>query len=192
MNLMATTFAGATAAFTISLVVSFWARPQDPWQEALRTITRLPPKAFTSLPAPVRAALERRKCFIPQSKEYPEPHNVIKGHFRSARQLDWAVLCSRNDSSQVFVFWAGRANRIDSLGPTSDMGYLQGLGPQGIGYSRVISAATPEQILEYAREFDGPIPPQPIHDGIEDAFVGKASWIAYFTGKKWISLAGAD
>ena len=189
---MTTTCAGASVAFAVSLAVSSWARPQDPWQEAVRIITRLPPKAFTSLPAPVRAALERRKCTIPQSKEYPEPHNVIKGHFRSARQLDLAVLCSRNDSSQVFVFWAGRANNVDSLGRSSDMGYLQELGPQGIGFSRAISAASREQILEYAREFDGPIPSEPIHDGIEDAFVGKASGIAYFTGKKWISLAGAD
>ena len=189
---MTTTFTAATVALALSLVVSFWTRPQDRWQEALRTITRLPPSAFPSLPAPVRAALERRKCTIPQSKEYPEPHNVIQGHFRSARQLDLAVLCSRNDSSHVFVFWAGRANRVDSLGPASDIGFLQELGPQGIGFSRAISVATPEQILEYAREFDGPIPPEPIHDGIEDAFVGKASGIAYFTGRKWISLAGAD
>ena len=189
---MATAFAGATVAVAVSLAVSFWGKPQDPWDEALRTITRLPPKAFTSLPAPVRAALERRKCTIPQSKEYPEPHNVIKGHFRSARQFDLAVLCSRNDSSQVLVFWAGRANSVDSLGRASDKGFLQMLGPQGIGFSRAISVAAPEQILDYAREYDGPIPPEPIHDGIEDAFVGKASGIAYFTGKKWISLAGAD
>ncbi len=165
---------------------------QDQWQEAERNITRLAPSAFPSLPPAIRSALERRNCTIPQTVEIGGPHNVIAGHFRRPGQLDWAVLCSRGGISRVLVFWAGRATTIDSLAPSPDLDYLQSLGPQGIGFSRAISVASRAYILDHAKEYRGPRPPEPIHDGIDDAFVGKASGIHYFTGKRWIGLAGAD
>jgi len=164
----------------------------DPWVEAERKIIRLAPSAFPSLPRAVRAELERRRCTIPQTIEIAGPHNVISGHFKNTKQVDWAVLCSRGGSSTVLVFWRGGVARVDSLGSSRDAGFLQTLGPQGIGFSRIISVASREFILDHAREYDGPIPAEPIHDGINDAFAGKASGIAYFTGKKWIGLAGAD
>jgi len=80
---------------------------------------------------------------------------------------------------------------VDSLRTESDVGYLQGLG-DGIGFSRAISSVDSTFILEGYEAFGGPTPPPIDHDGIDDAFLGKASVVHYWYEGKWLTLQGMD
>jgi hypothetical protein len=169
------------------------AQTPEQWRAAARTIRRLPPDSFPRLPVAVRSALSARGCTVPQAFVERHPHNVIAGHFARARQRDWAVLCSRHDSSSVLIFWGpGGTTAPDELGWTSDAGYLQGIGAGRIGYSHMITVATPARIREYAASFGGPRPKRLDHDGVEDVFAEKGSTVFYLEEGRWRSLAGAD
>ena len=164
-----------------------------PWRVAARAIRRLPPDSFPQLPPSVRSELEVRGCSVPQSFTSDRPHNVIVASFAKAGQVDWAVLCSRQDSSSVLIFWGGADPGPPTVFPrSSDAGFLQGIGEGRIGYSRVLLVASPGQIREYAAAFGGFLPKVLDHDGVEDAFAGKASVVAYMEGGHWLTLTGAD
>jgi hypothetical protein len=164
------------------------------WAAAERNIVRLRPSAFQSLPSDVRAYLEKRTCTIPQSPEIDQqPNNVIQGRFTSAGQQDIAVLCSVRGTSAVLVFRGGSVSRVAELATAADKGFLQVTGPNTIAFSRVIGVASPETIREYYKGFGGPAPPARLeHDGIDDAFVGKASTVRYWSNGKWLKLTGMD
>lgn len=161
--------------------------------QAADPITRLSPSRFQLLPAPVKKDLARRGCTIPQSPEPKTIHNVIRGHFANPTQTDFAVLCSINGQSSILVYWAGNTLQpVARLATSGDEGYLQSLGPGPMSFSRVLSPTNRNAILTYYREFKGPKPPPIDHQGIDDAFRGKASVIHYFYKGRWYQLAGAD
>jgi hypothetical protein len=175
-------------------VVPLSQAPQIDWNAAERNIVRLKPAAFRSLPAAVRAHLEERACTIPQSPEIDEqPNNVIKGRFTSAKQQDIAVLCSVKGTSSILVFRGGSVSDVAEIASTEDRSFLQTTGPNTIGFSRAVFVASPSAIRGFHKEFGGPTPPSPLdHDGINDAFVGKASTIHYWSGGRWLELTGMD
>jgi hypothetical protein len=164
----------------------------EQWANAAQAIRRLPPAAFPRLPATIRQALAQRGCTVPQTFIDPGPHNVIRGHFARPRQTDWAVLCSRQDTSVVLVFWAGRATAPATLNPGPDATFLQGIGGGAIGFSRVLRVARASRIRQYAKDQGGLLPTRMDHDGLEDAFAEKGSTIAYWDAGQWLTLAGAD
>ena len=168
--------------------------PPEAWVQAERDIVRLKPGAFSSLPAAVRADLEKRMCTIPQADGVDEdgPHNVIRGRFTSAASTDIAVLCSRDGVSTILVFRGGRTTNVAELAPVPDKNFLQTGHPKAIVFSRAILVAKPAEIGVYYKEFGGPKPPPLDHDGIHDAFVSKASIIRYWYGGKWLELTGMD
>lgn len=162
------------------------------WAAAAGAIRRLPPSSF-SQPRAVRDALNERGCTIPQSF-YPEhPHNVVSGAFARQGQRDWAVLCSVKGRSAILIFWAGRAIPGPAeLGPADDADFLQGIGNDKIGYSREIGRADMAWIREHAEAYGGPLPKRLDHDGVNDAFVEKASHVFYYEDGSWQALAGSD
>jgi hypothetical protein len=169
------------------------AQTPEAWEAAARTIRRLPPDLFPQLPVAIRSALKARGCTVPQSFTSDRPHNVITGSFARPGQQDWAVLCSHHDSSSVFVFLAGADARPPTeLARASDAGFLQGIGRGEIGFSRLLAVASPAEIRGYAAAFGGSLPRVLDHDGVEDAFAGKASEISYLEDGRWLALTGAD
>ena len=165
----------------------------EAWDIAAHQVHRLPPDSFPQLPPQVRRALKVRDCSVPQSFTSDRPHNVVAGSFARVGQQDWAVLCSRQDSSSVLIFWGGAGAEAPTEFPrTADAGYLQRLGAGRIGYSRLIDAASPARIREYAAWLDSPLPKTLDHDGVEDAFAEKASVVSYLEDGRWLALAGAD
>jgi len=162
------------------------------WERADLTTTRLPPTAFASLPGALQSELHRRGCTVPQTYDGGPPHNVIQGRFLNASKTDWAVLCSRNRRSLILVFWEGVATNVSELAEQPDSSYLQVTFHQTIGFSRKLGVATPQQIREQHRIFGGPKPPPLDHDGVEDAFLDKASVVWYRHGSQWLQLTGAD
>src|SRR5437773_1573493 len=83
---------------------SFAQLPDDlkrKFDQADQKIVRLPPSAFPELPGNVARELQRRGCTIPQEAFTKRPHNVVRGEFARPGQLDWAILCSVNQTSRL-------------------------------------------------------------------------------------------
>lgn len=185
----------ATVGLLVSCGIALPVHAQTPndWAAAARSIRRLPPSGFPQLPRAVQAALEKRRCTIPQSFYPKRPHNVVSGSFARPGQRDWAVLCSVGGRSTILVFWAGGATPAPAeLAPTDDAVFLQGIGDGQIGYSRAIDRVDTAWIREHAEAYDGPLPKRLDHDGINDAFVEKASQVFYYEDGAWQELAGSD
>ena len=176
--------------FTVSVlgfVVMSFAQSLESW------IVRLSPTAFPELPANLVQELQRRGCTIPQEAySKTKPNNLIKGEFAKPGQRDWAVLCSVNRSTTLLAFRNDRDTNPDTVNTSDDRSYLQGREGGEISYSREITAAGRDFILRHYRAYGGPEPPPIDHQGIDDAFVGKASVTWYFHRGKWLRLQGAD
>lgn len=162
------------------------------WDSANRAVLRLAPSSFKDLPKDIVQELERRQCTIPQLTGSRQQQNVIHGEFIKKGQTDWAVLCSHNMISSLLVFAGGSPANPTKLVEQPDREKLQVTGPGQIGYSWLISAVDEDYILKHYRANNGPKPPPIDHQGIDDAFVEKASVIHYYYNRKWLRLAGAD
>jgi len=157
-------------------------------------IKRLSPSAFPQLPPSIRQTLERRGCRIPQLWEgwLSKRHNVIRGAFIRKNRIDWAVLCSIGGRSTILVFPRGATKPAVELAPQDDADFVQGVGDGKTGFSRGIGVAGRKHILDYYEAYGGPKPPPLDHQGINDAFAGKASVVRYFYRGEWLELQGAD
>jgi hypothetical protein len=165
------------------------------WDTADRATVRLKPSVFPDLAAPIRADLERRGCTIPQDayERGRPPHNIIRGRFTSAIQMDVAVLCSINRVSVILVYRGGSTKGVAELAKHPDRDFLQGMGPdQPIAFSRGLNTVSPKYIEDHAAAYNKPKPPPLDHDGIDDGFDGKASVVWYWYGGKWLALQGAN
>lgn len=180
----------AVLVFAVSTLQEF--APQEAWTQADLATVRLDPERFVDLPGPLRRELKRRGCTIPQTCIGCAPHNVISGRFRSAKTVDWAVLCSRSRTSSIVVFWGGSPHAAEELSSAPDANFLQEIGAGSIGYSRAIGVASPAYIRSKHEAFGGPEPPRLDHDGINDAFIEKASVVRYWHEGKWLRLTGMD
>ncbi len=176
----------------VAALPSQWIPTNRDWDEAAKMIHRLSPSSFPQLPAAIVSDLNRRRCTIPQADGESRPHNVIRGSFIRKGQIDWAVLCSRDGESSILVFRAGSAEVVSQLAKGSDKTWLQTVGDGKIGYSRMIKSADGPYIVGHHEAFGGPKPPPIDHEGIEDAFQGKASIILCYYRGKWLRLTGAD
>lgn len=183
-----------TLIFVFSILVfSPQVNAQDKWQIADEATVRLKPAVFSELPKSIILYLQKRGCTIPQVSGETKPHNVIRGQFAKSGQFDWAVLCSRNRISTILVFWNGSAKSVAEIAQADDRGYLQTISEGGAaGFSRAIDVVDKDYILKHYREYGGKKPPQIRHQGINDAFVEKASSVHYFYRKRWLQLQGAD
>jgi hypothetical protein len=183
-------------ALLIAAIAPVFAQlPEDMKQqfdEAERRIVRLPPTAFPELPPNVVRELQRRGCGIPQEAFTKNPHNVIKGEFAKPGELDWAVLCSIEGVSTILVFWNGSGKNPAAIAPMEDRNFLQGITAGNIGYSRGITAVGAAFITQHFNAYGGPKPPPIDHQGIDDAFLEKASVTLYFHNGEWLKLTGSD
>ncbi len=180
----------------VAIAVSAFAQLSPEYQrqfdEAERHIVRIPPKAFSELPPDLVQELDRRGCTIPQVGSRRRG-NVIKGEFARPGQTDWAVLCSIHGVSRILVFWNGSEKNPAAIGRSEDRSLLQGGTPaEGIFYSREVAPVGKSFIMEHYRAYGGPKPPPIDHQGINDAFVEKASSVWYFYRGKWLTLTGSD
>jgi hypothetical protein len=180
--------------FVLLLLPAQTLPPPEEWIAAERAIVRLKPEAFKNLPAAVRVDLDKRQCTIPQPDglDPPGPHNVIKGRFTSPASTDIAVLCSVGGVSTILIYRGGTTQDVAALAAMADKGFLQTGYPKRIEFSRAILPAAPSDIRASHKEFGVGQLPRIDHDGIHNAFVGKASTIMYWDGKKWLELAGMD
>jgi hypothetical protein len=177
-------------ATLIGLFASQMVRANE-WDDANRAIQRLDPKEFPTLPNHILEKLTTQGCTIPQSLENNSPHNVIHGEFGNTGQKNWAVLCSRKDTSSILIFWGGQAPCPSEILSSPDRTWLQHTG-EGISYSRVIASVDPETMLKPLAANKESTPPPITHQGIHQSFVGKGSSVQYCYQGKWVELAAAD
>ena len=166
---------------------------RDPeFERADRETVRLQPTHFVGVPEPVKATLSQLGCRIPQPwGTNAKPRNLIRGEFMEAGRAQWAALCSRYRSSAIIVI-DGNGRVRPALASVSDWGHLQGIGDGEIGYSRGLAPVGADYILSHYQAYGGPKPPPIDHQGINDAFLEKASSVHYFHEGKWLRLTGAD
>ena len=186
---------GAIVAISVLLGMRFALPLQRDFEKANAETVRLKPADLPELPAAVRVDLEQRGCTVPQPfVRRGGPANVIRGRFMSATPTDVAVLCSRGRRSAILVYRDGAAPAAAELEPLPDATFLQVVDAAGgIGFSRGLSTGTPDHIRRHAVR--GPVSSPRLaidHDGIEDAFVEKASSIWYWSDGQWSRLPGAD
>ncbi len=182
-----------SALIFIVLVLPFapQANAQDKWQIADEATLRLKPTAFPELPKNIVRSLQERNCTVPQAFSDSVPHNVVRGQFARRGQFDWAVLCSRNRVSSILVFWNGSTKSVTELARSDDKAYLQSIDDTAnIGFSRSINVADKSHIFAHYLEYGGKKPPPIKHQGINDAFIDKASFVHYFYRKRWLKLQG--
>ena len=172
------------------------AQDQQAWQaraiEAVGQIRRLPIDAFPQLPPVVAAVLRGRHCTVPQPSPAGAPRNVIRGEFFAKGAMGWAVLCSVNSSTALLAFRDGLDTNPRTLSTSEDLGYLQELEHGKFSYSRLITAVSRGFIMDHYRAYGGPAPPPIGHQGIDDAFLEKASVTWYHHKGQWLRLQGAD
>jgi hypothetical protein len=162
------------------------------FQEAARKIARLEPGAFPGMPRAVADWMKSQGMTVPQSFCDTLAHSVIHGYFDEDKDVDWAVLCSRADSSAIVVFWGGSTQNVTVLSRSPDAEYLQGTGGKGIGYSRLVAVETPESIRDRYLVWEDTAPEWVSHDGIADVFCEKASDVLYWKDGNLEHLLGAD
>ena len=162
------------------------------WDVADLATVRLEPNKFPVLPATVQTDLVLRGCTIPQPWMADTPQNVIRGNFLAAGENAWAVLCSRQLRSSVFVYVEGFEAAVE-LNLRADREFLQVVTASGeIGYSRGIFTASPTYIQEKLELYGVPLSGNLDHDGINDAFLEKGSTVWYYSDGSWLQLPGAD
>jgi len=153
-------------------------------------IRLLPVASFPALPAQVATELKRRGCMVPQSFEAKQPENVIHGAFRAHGSDDWAVLCSVEKTTTLYVFFAGQAESPVALRSQADSAWL-GAEPgslvSGSAWGIAVRSAAELRSTPALRRgltID--------HDAIDDARLERSLTIHYFEGGRWISLNGDD
>jgi hypothetical protein len=170
-----------------------WGVTQDKWAAADSATLRLPPAAFSQLPENIVRYLQGRGCTIPQTYLSSGPHNVIGGEFARRGQTDWAVLCSRSGESSILIFWRGSTRSVAEIAKAPNRDFLQTITEGGkVGFSRMIEAVETDYIIKHHQADRVPKPPPIKHQGINDAYVEKASVVRYYYRKRWLELQGAD
>ena len=153
---------------------------------------RLAPSVFSELSADVRRSLEQRGCTIPQSYPDSTPHNVVRGKFMSADQVDLAVLCLKDSTSSILVYRNAKADSVIELAPVSHSRMELTSAGDVFTFSRAVGVADSIFIQTRFERYGGPKPPILEHEGINDILVGKASVVWYWYGGRWLQLQGSD
>jgi hypothetical protein len=154
--------------------------PPRPQSLPPTSIRRLPIDAFPNLPPALAGVLRSHKCEVPQPDATGPPRNVIRGEFFAKGEESWAVLCSVNTATSLLVFRSPRDTAPVTV-TTSEITYERDITPVGRDF-----------IMRHYRAYGGPRPPTIDHNGIDDAFLEKASVTWYFHDGRWLRLQGAD
>lgn len=159
-------------------------------------VHRLRPSAFPRLPIAIRDDLERRHCLVPQPYDARSPANVAHGAFTAPNISEWAILCSVQDTSEILIYRmpsSEDARVVDSLERAADLGWVQDIGDNRRGFSRLIRALPRVRVPTWRRDDHGRVVPQPFdHDAIEQSFIGKASEAFYHAAGRWYRRATTD
>lgn len=174
------------------------AAPRASAPSKVENVKRLQPSEVAAqvpdLPPEFVEKLNTRGCTIPQFEDNPSadaapsaPNNVIEGEFAKKGQKDWAVLCSNGKTSTVIIYFSKPVSCASQLARLDDPHFMQLGADKKMHYSRALYASDPVRDASLHRG-----PKQMTHQGIHDAYVGKASSLFYCNEGKWRIYPGAD
>ncbi len=164
----------------------------EPSSAQMPTLDFRSPASFGALPSDIRSSLVKEGCLIPQAtiERKIVATNVIAGEFAKIGQMDWAILCSKEDHSYIKVFWGGAAHCASRI--ESDRSVSEAYPDQNRDFPYALSSANKDFILKHYQVHGGPKPPTITHLGINYEYLGKASVVYYCHHKKWLALTGSD
>jgi len=148
------------------------------------------PDRVKGLPVNIVLELKKLNCQIPQG--IYDHTNAIEGEFAIKGQKDWAVLCSANGKSNIYIFWGGSNKCANVIAEESDEHYLYKQPNGGWEYYRGLGKVDKKFIIKHYEAYGGPKPPPITHDAIDDIWLEKASVVHYCNEGKWVKLKGAD
>jgi hypothetical protein len=185
-------YKAAVRTTILALITFALSGSQSYGQENQARILRLAPAAIRELPANLVRELQRRTCTIPQEQHSRKTSNVIRGEFARHGQKDWAVLCSIKGVSTILVFWNGSEKNPGAIAPMEDRTYIQAFRKDQFSFSREITPVGRDFIRLHHDAYGRVALPPIDHQGINDAFIEKASVVWYFSSGKWLRLSGSD
>ena len=141
------------------------------------SVSRLEPSAFSAVPLSVRSALKQLGCTVPQSFLARGPENVVRGSFTKPKAKEWAALCSMDGTSEILVFNSKSTLPIARFAKFADETFVQVVAPGRSGYSRRLRAV-PSSVRGL--------------NGLDDAFLEKASTVWVYQRGEWRERPGAD
>ena len=128
---------------------------------------------------------------VPQTYEARAPENVVHASLERKGSDDWAVLCSVNGATTLYVFFQSQPSTPVALRHQRDTDWLgsEVLGTYGSAWG--IARRGPSQMRVAG---DTPVSKHGAfdHDGIEDAFVEKSFTTHYFQDGSWMILESPD
>jgi hypothetical protein len=153
----------------------------------------LTPADFPALSRSVRHGIASQGCEIPQSSSEATPHNIIRGQFAHTGQYDWAVVCSKNKSSTVLVFWGGQARCSKKVwGPYQDQEVKRGIDQALNTVTQYFIRIKTLSSASFGKRGSTHLPVQPSHDILEFIWPQVGSSTHYCSAGKWIQLSYAD
>jgi len=163
----------------------------DKWDDADAATIRAKPDQFTNMPDKIVNHLIKIGCTIPQSYGSNRLHNIIWGEFAKKGQKDWAVLCSRDKTSSVLIFWGGEVTCPSEIRMSKDRIWLTNTGER-IEYARMLNPAgiDNKEILVKDRKEEKSIVAE--HMGIEEISLEKGSTIYFCHNGEWVEFIGTD
>jgi hypothetical protein len=158
--------------------------------EVIYRIRLLPLASYPALPTAVVEQLQQRKCMVPQTYAARAPENVVHASLERQGSSDWAVLCSVNGGTTLYVFLQSQPGAPVALRHQRDTEWLgsEVLGAYGSAWG--IARRGSLQIRQ-SRE-SGTKRIEADHDGIEDSFIDKSSTTHYFQDGSWITLENSN
>lgn len=153
-------------------------------------IRLLPLTSFPALPSVVAEQLEKRRCMVPQTYEARAPENVVHASLERKGSSDWAVLCSVNGATTLYVFFQSEPGSPIALRQQRDTEWLGSEVLSAYGSAWGIARRSPSQI----RQARGPAASRVDvdHDALEDAFIERSSTTHYFQDGSWITLENSN
>jgi len=148
-------------------------------------IHHLPPSSFPDLPTSIAASVAARGCVIPQTYEAHRPENVVHASLERTGSDDWALLCSKNGTVALMVFFASAPDHPIVLASAQETERLQTHSPdQALGFNWGIDPASPKQI--HTAQIGLPHrPAQPDHDALADSIIDHKTVYHLYSNGKW-------
>jgi hypothetical protein len=134
--------------------------------------------------------METRSFTVPQSYCAARVHNAFQADLARNGSHDWAVLCSRADSSRIVVFWSGSTDSTTEFHLALDHYYV--CNGKAYGYSRVIGPSSAQHMRERYEAYEAEAPSHIDHDILEDSICEKGSTALYWRDGVIEELQGAD
>ncbi len=147
-----------------------------------------PSASCPKMPLHIVEYLEKSGCLIPQADYKKNNHNAFQIQFSKAGQNDWAVLCSKNGFSSIWIFWNSSIHNVSQFANYRDKDFVDANGYfRGIGKD-TFKPLTKENLKRY-----GEIIPQINTWGIDEQISNRKGVIYYIYQKQLVVLeSGID